>query len=201
MPQTETDLTTRERILACAVEIVGNSGVGALGVREVARQAGVSHNAPSRHFATHLALTTAVATVGFAEFCRALEDSMALLSEPFDRLCATAHAYVKFSFDRPGMFELMWRCDLVDHTDLEFATTALKSFEILRDAVIACQATGWNAIVEPDAIAGVLWSWVHGLSQLWRTGGMPIFAMPLDLDAHLRAGFIALGLPHKEYQP
>ena len=47
-------------------------------------------------------------------------------------------------------------------------------------------------------MAGVLWAWVHGLSQLWRTGGMPIFAMPLDLDAHLRAGFLALGLPLKE---
>ena len=192
---TVSDPTTRQRILACAVEIVAADGVAALGVREVARRAGVSHNAPSRHFPTHLALCTAVAAVGFSEFSTVLEQSMAPHTDPFDRLCAQAGAYVRFSLAQPGMYELMWRVDLVDHADADFATVAVTSFEILRDAIIACQAVGWQAHTEPDTMAGVLWAWVHGLSQLWRTGGMPIFAMSLDLDAHLRAGFFAFGLP------
>jgi AcrR family transcriptional regulator len=197
-PATLHERSTRDRILACAVEIVASEGVAALGVREVARRAGVSHNAPSRHFPTHAALCSAVATVGFTEFCAALETSMAAFEKPFDRLCAQARAYVRFAHARPGMFELMWRHDLLEHSDDALAMVALRSFALLRDAIVVCQSCGWNADVEPDTMAGILWAWVHGLAQLWLTGGMPIFAMPLDLDAHLRAGFNALGLPTQE---
>ncbi len=194
------DQTPRERLLGCAVELVNAEGVGALGVRELARRAGVSHNAPSRHFPTHSALYNAVAGVGFARFCTELERAMDGLSDPFDRLQAQAGAYLQFASSNRGMFELMWRHDLVDPSAPELSEIALQAFELFRDAVVGCQMLGWQHETGADTLAGALWSWVHGLAHLWLYGAMPIFAMPVDLDAHLRAGFALLGIPIKEHQ-
>src|SRR5262245_37015106 len=65
---------TRRRLIECAVDILDEGGVAALGLREVARRAGVSHNAPSRHFpGGYRELCTAVAADGFAALADALE--------------------------------------------------------------------------------------------------------------------------------
>ena len=177
-----------------------DQGVTGLGIRAVARCAGVSHNAPSRHFPNHTALCNAVATVGFAEFSDALEAAMTGIVDPFDRLCAQAGAYVRFGLEHAAMFDLMWHSDVVDRNDPDLGATALRSFMLLRDAIVQCQAQGWNVHSEPDTLAGLLWSWVHGLTKLWSTASMPIFAMPDDLDIHLRNGFTVFGLPMKEHQ-
>ena len=65
---------TRQRLIDCAIDVLDRDGLTALGLREVARRAGVSHNAPSRHFpGGYRDLCTAVAAVGFAGLARALE--------------------------------------------------------------------------------------------------------------------------------
>ena len=57
---------TRQRLIDCAVDILDTEGLAGLGLREVTRRAGVSHNAPSRHFpGGYRDLCSAVATVGF----------------------------------------------------------------------------------------------------------------------------------------
>ena len=69
---------TRQRLIDCAIDVLDRDGLAALGLREVARRAGVSHNAPSRHFpGGYRDLCTAVAAVGFAGLARALEGGTA----------------------------------------------------------------------------------------------------------------------------
>lgn len=190
------DLTTRERLLGCALGIVSAGGVAKLGIREVARCAGVSHNAPSRHFPTHGALCTAVATVGFERFVVDQEASLHGLRDPFDRIGAIAHSYVHFALENRGLFETMWRHDLVDMLDPELMPPALRAYDILRECVAACQAAGWNAGLSTDAVAGCVWSWIHGLAQLWGSSAMPIFDMPTELDEHVRIGIQLLRVNH-----
>lgn len=190
------DLTTRERLLGCALGIVSTSGVAKLGIREVARCAGVSHNAPSRHFPTHAALCTAIAAVGFERFVVDQETSLLGLSDPFDRLGAIAHSYVQFALSNRGLFEAMWRHDLVDMLAPALMPPALRAFEILRECVAACQAAGWNEALPTDAVAGCVWSWIHGLAQLWGSAAMPIFEMPTALDEHVRIGIQLLRVNH-----
>ena len=56
----------RGSILRAAGEILEKEGLEALSVREVARRAGVSHNAPYRHFPDQEALLAALAGEGRA---------------------------------------------------------------------------------------------------------------------------------------
>ncbi|MET8546990.1 helix-turn-helix domain-containing protein, partial [Kitasatospora sp. NPDC004799] len=62
---TEQERDLRARLVAAGVELVAEGGVQALGLREIARRAGVSHGAPRRYFPTHRELLAAIAQQGF----------------------------------------------------------------------------------------------------------------------------------------
>ncbi len=69
----------RDTLLAEAERTLREQGVEQLSLRELARQAGVSHAAPRRHFADRQALLDALAGAGFArladEVAAAVEDA------------------------------------------------------------------------------------------------------------------------------
>src|SRR5699024_12294099 len=79
-------------------------GVDALSMRDLARQAGVSHGAPAHHFGDRRGLLTALATDGFQRLATILEPSVT--AEHFDQ---TAVAYVRFAATHPGHFDVMFR--------------------------------------------------------------------------------------------
>ena len=87
---------------------------------------------------------------------------------------------------------------LSDTRDAAIAALEWRAFEILRDCVAAYQLSGWNDALPTDAVAGFVWSWVHGLAQLWGTAAMPVFDMPTQLDQHVRTGIEILRVTTKE---
>jgi AcrR family transcriptional regulator len=62
----------REALLDAAVSLIAEVGLKAFTLREVARRAGVSHNAPYRHFQDKEELLAAVRTQGFRELTEAM---------------------------------------------------------------------------------------------------------------------------------
>ena len=187
---------TRQRLIECAVEILETEGIGGLGLREVARRAGLSHNAPSRHFPSgYRELCTAVATVGFAAFARALEDATDRAgTDPMERFAANGRAYVTFGVANRGVFELMWRSDLIDFSDPALVTEASFAFEALRSCIVDAQAAGWNADADTNLLAATCWSWAQGVTQLWSQGALPGPLGPIQLDDLLRGGLRALAI-------
>src|ERR687894_2671163 len=63
----------RPALLAAAEKALDRGGVQALSLRELAREIGVSHAAPRRHFADKQALLDALAQEGFARLGAALD--------------------------------------------------------------------------------------------------------------------------------
>ena len=62
----------RAALIARATEVIATGGVDALSLRELARDIGVSHGAPGRHFPDKQALLDAVAltvSAGYAMYC------------------------------------------------------------------------------------------------------------------------------------
>jgi AcrR family transcriptional regulator len=99
--------STRKRLIGCALDVLAHEGVDAVTVRRVARDAGISHGAPLRHFPNRTALLTAVASTGYAELARRLR------AIPADQLTAACESYVDFARGGPALFELMFRQDMV----------------------------------------------------------------------------------------
>ena len=82
---------------------------GELSLRELARQVGVSHAAPRRHFAGKQALLDALAEDGFERLGNDLRSALAAAGPSFDaRLLAFGRAYVRFATEHAALLELMF---------------------------------------------------------------------------------------------
>ena len=99
----------RAALLTRAEETLREKGPAALSLRELARDLGVSHAAPSRHFKDKQALLDALALVGFERMGEALDASQATADETFaDRLGALARSYVGFATANAELLDLMF---------------------------------------------------------------------------------------------
>ena len=134
-------------------------GFGKLKMRELARQAGVSHNAPYRHFPDREALLAALAAEGFARLGKALAE--AGRRGPQER----GVAYVRFALDHPQRFRLMFGGALCIDTHPGLREQASSAY----DGLVRSFAT----FGDPRAgqiTAAAAWSLVHGLAQLLLDG-------------------------------
>lgn len=85
----------RQALLEAALVLLQTKDADSLSLREVARQAGVSHTAPYRHFADKAALLAAVAEEGFITFGQYLSDAVTKAhADPLESLQATGEAYL-----------------------------------------------------------------------------------------------------------
>ncbi|MEU0822246.1 TetR/AcrR family transcriptional regulator [Streptomyces mirabilis] len=185
----EADTGLRARLIEVGVDLVSTEGAQVLTLREIARRAGVSHGAPRRYFPTHLELLSAIARRGFADLgARAAEALGDAAASPRDRLTTLGRVYLDFAFTQPGMYELMFRHDLLESGKLGLRETSLPLFGVLVDLVGRARPEADTALV-----AGALWANLHGIAQLWGWGSLQLatgatdFVPLLDaaLDAHL----------------
>ncbi|MGN9906576.1 TetR/AcrR family transcriptional regulator [Phytohabitans sp. LJ34] len=179
---TEEDL--RARLVAAGVEMVSREGSSVLRLREIARRAGVSHGAPRRYFPTHLSLLSAIARQGFQELGERVARLLAGGGTPHARLLALGRAYLEYASTNRGMFELMFRHDLLESNRLGLRETRLPLFDVLVELV--GQARGESGAAARVA-AGALWANLHGLAQLSTWGSLQLATGLDDVDPLLRA--------------
>ncbi|ELP63081.1 TetR/AcrR family transcriptional regulator [Streptomyces turgidiscabies] len=99
----------RAALLARAEETLQGKGPAALSLRELARDLGVSHAAPSRHFKDKQALLDALALTGFERLTEILAASQEGAAESFARRMHSAlHAYVDFATANAELLDLMY---------------------------------------------------------------------------------------------
>jgi AcrR family transcriptional regulator len=140
-----------------AGKILEKEGVEALSLRQVARRAGVSHNAPYRHFPEREALLAALAAEGFGMLAQAQQAAAAS-----GGLRAMGEAYVRFALAHPQRFRLMFggQVSIAKHARLREVAT--KTFAGLSGALSTRVPEAQNA--RDASIAA--WALVHGLAQL-----------------------------------
>lgn len=153
----------RRDVIDAAVDIVVTEGVGALSMREVARRAGVSHQAPYHHFPDRAHVLGAIAEEGFATLTERLQQALAAPGDPLE---ASFRAYVDTAVDFPGHFRVMFRpelCDLSVHPGAQHqANLAFSSLIQLARRV----APGDYDEAAIGTLAVALWSQAHGLATL-----------------------------------
>jgi AcrR family transcriptional regulator len=144
-------------LILTAGKMLEKEGLEALTLRAVARRAGVSHNAPYRHFTEREALLAALAAEGF-EWLGAAQRKAAEAGG----LRAMGEAYVAFALDNPQRFRLMFggRISIARHEQLREVAT--KTFAGLSGALSARVPEAQGA--RDASIAA--WALVHGLALL-----------------------------------
>ena len=150
----------RRTLIAVAVELVAREGAEALSLREVARRAGVSHNAPYRHFPSRAALLAAVAAAGFEALTAKLE-TVPETALPAARLQALGQAYVAFALENGALYRLMFGGAVESGADPALAAAGERAFALLRRAVAAIEP---QAPLREATVSA--WAFVHGLAHL-----------------------------------
>ncbi|MFH8683261.1 TetR/AcrR family transcriptional regulator [Streptomyces lydicus] len=179
------DTGLRARLVQAGVELVGREGVQALSLREIARRAGVSHGAPRRYFPTHLSLLSAIARQGFADLAARVTAVLdAGRPDPRAGLMTLARLYLDFARTNRGMYELMFRHDLLESNQLGLRETSLPLFTVLVDLVRQVEP---RTEAPPPVIAGALWANLHGIAQLWEWGSLQLATGADDVEPLLRA--------------
>ena len=162
----------RTALLEQAERTVRERGAQALSLRELARDAGVSHGAPRRHFPDRQALLDALAETGFARMGTELRAAVDAAGEDFTpRLQALAAAYVRFATEDAALLELMWAGKHGDPAG-PLGTAADRAFSVLLDVIEQGQAEGALEPGEPERVGLVLFATVQGIASLLTAGMM-----------------------------
>jgi AcrR family transcriptional regulator len=177
----------REALLEASIHLIAETGPKAFTLREVARRAGVSHNAPYRHFQDKDDLLAAVATQGYGELTEAMLDAARREPQSLDRLKHAGLAYISFALRRPEHFTVMFEAPLSKAPPSEATDAAQRAFNVLLGLVHDCQHNNQIATGDPLQFALLAWTMVHGVAKLAITGRLPYRSKAKILEF---AGFV-----------
>jgi AcrR family transcriptional regulator len=142
-------------------------------LRAVAREAGVSHAAPTHHFGDLTGLVSELAAIGFRQFNAAMASACDAATSPLERALARPKAYVAYAQAHPGMYGLMFRTERLDYSRPSLHEAAESSFAGLANAIGAMRQepiSGDKLTIEQGAAIARAWSMVHGFTMLLLDG-------------------------------
>ncbi|MFM8855824.1 MAG: TetR/AcrR family transcriptional regulator [Actinomycetota bacterium] len=156
-------MTVQRAVLDAALEIIAADGPDLVSMREVARRAEVSHQAPYHHFGDRSGIFAAISAEGFST-----------LMEEFRKVIATGpgsarrcfEAYVTFALEHPAHFRVMFRSDLCGIKTHE--ATRIAADEAFNELMKMVEHTIGRPSDDQESFtwATLLWSTAHGLSTL-----------------------------------
>lgn len=156
----------REALLQASLDLLRNPALGDFSLREIARRAGVSHNAPYRHFRDKDDLLAAIAEQGFERLTAALQSAAGKGQTPFQQLQRAGIAYVEFAQAQPEHFSVMFSIDLRETRHVSAKAAAEKCFAELVKLVVASDEGQSFRNISPETAALVAWTQVHGIAVL-----------------------------------
>jgi len=158
----------RNALIQAGLELLKEGGAQKLDLRKVARRAGVSHAAPYRHFADKQALIAAINEEGFHLLAERIRSTLREVSdEPVEQLLGVALAYVRFAQENPWLMREMFSGITIERETFESLQTASKSvYRLYAEVIRSGQEREKIVDGDPTALAGVLWSVLHGLATL-----------------------------------
>ena len=157
--------TLREKVVKAAVKYVADNGPDGLSFRQIAADAGVSHQAPYHHFGDRSAIFGEIALEGFRKFA-AVMGAPARADEDSANWVLLCERYVDFAIANKGHFRVMFRADLCQmHESPETQKAADDAFATLLAAV--SEMVGDSASIDEIRVqATAMWSLAHGLATL-----------------------------------
>ena len=168
----------RRTLVKAAVSLLTKTQRWDFSLREVARCAGVSHNAPYFHFADKRQLLGAVAAKGYEILKARTLTALRGKTKPADALKALGIAYLRFGTGNPAQYRLMFGPTLPGQ-DGGLPSEVIHAFAsaeaVCRDVLKRGSEDKTFKIPQNDPAALELavvafWSLVHGLTMLYIDG-------------------------------
>lgn len=180
-PKNPDHTDVKRAVLDAAVAIIATDGPDELSMREVARRADISHQAPYHHFSDRAGIFAAISEEGYRAFEAEFRATLAASTNP---LADCMRTYVRFALEHQGHFKVMFRSDICGVATHETTRAAADgAFLALLDfaaRVDPAHADGPDLLTLPI----LLWSQAHGLATLLIDGPLARKLPPeLPVDA------------------
>ncbi|MBB2923986.1 TetR/AcrR family transcriptional regulator [Cellulomonas cellasea] len=171
----------RTALLDAAEQRLRETSPDQVTLRDLAREIGVSHAAPRRHFANRQALLDALAEAGFARLDAALRDAVADAGADVRdaaagtgadfpaRLRAAMTAYVRFATENAALLELMWTSKHRDGAE-RIVEAASAPFTLMHGLVVEGQELGVLPAGDPERTGLVAFATLQGIASMINGG-------------------------------
>ncbi|MDR6866853.1 AcrR family transcriptional regulator [Microbacterium resistens] len=154
---------------AAAMQLLAQKPAQEISLREVARAADVSHNAPYHHFADRLGLLKVLAERSMVELVQQVREAAEAASDPRSALVDGGGAYIRFAVEHPHAFDAIYDPTVcVPGAPTATMAPLIDELETLMGA--GAVAVGLDRAEDVPA----LWGCVHGLGTLAAAGHFPL---------------------------
>jgi AcrR family transcriptional regulator len=165
LSQTEID-DFRTRLISVAERLFAEEGRDAVSMRQLAHALGVSVMTPYRYFKDKDEILAATRASGFDRFAEALETAYDSVNDPVERARMVGDAYLKFAFENPSAYRLMFDLTQPNEEGYPELARAGERARKTMSAYVECLINAGQLVGEPDVIAHVCWAAIHGLVVL-----------------------------------
>jgi AcrR family transcriptional regulator len=162
----------RSALLEAAERSLRERGVAQLSLRDLAREVGVSHAAPRRHFPERQDLLDALAEAGFERLGEVIRNAVADGDSDFAaRVSRASSAFARFATENPALLELM---NATKHQPEKSGVThaVQKAFEPFVDLIHEGQDGRLIQRGPHEVIGVILYATVNGLATLVNNGSV-----------------------------
>ncbi len=172
----------RDALCETATRLFAAHGYEGVTMRALARELGCSPMTPYRYFENKAAIFETVRMASADRFADAIDRAAKAHDEHAARLRALCHAYVDFALAEPHAYRIVFELDRHDRPETVSVEEA-RGWFIMKAAVEEATRDGFLE-GDPDLVAHLLWSGVHGLVALHLAG---MLALGLDLETLVEA--------------
>ncbi len=160
----------RRAILDAATRLLVEGGLPALSMRRVAAEVGCSTTVLYTLFGGKQGMVEALWREGFDRLWQA-EEVVLATDDPLGRLAALGWAYRQHALENPDYYRVMFGAAVPNFRPSARALElSRQTFRVLVDAARACIEAGLFRREDPELVASVLWTVVHGAVSLQLNG-------------------------------
>lgn len=172
----------RDALCATATRLFAEHGYEGVTMRALAADLGCSPMTPYRYFENKEAIFDTVRMASANRFADAIDRAVKSHDDHEARLRSMCHAYVGFALDEPYAYRIIFELDRNERPDGVIVEEA-RGWFIMKAAVADAIEDG-ALTGDPDIVAHLLWSGVHGLVALHLSG---MLALGVDLERLVEA--------------
>jgi AcrR family transcriptional regulator len=169
-----------DEIVAAGITLIDETNdPAALTLRGIARRAGITAPAIYAHFPDLAAIITGLLAASFRELRKLVLEARDGQDDPAHALVAAALSYVRFGWEHPARYRLMFAASGYD-------PDAVATFALVKEAIVNCVQAGISASDDPHIDTWLLWAALHGVATLEKPARSDYLRLgPLDRPAML----------------
>lgn len=154
-------------ILKKAISKLNHIKIQDLSLREIAREIGVSKNAPYKHYRNKDDLIVEIATWGFNKLTNEMKKSIIQGTSVSSKISSIGKVYIQFARKNSSIYQLMFKLNN-DNIPKEsnFIESSEKSFNLLHRLILEGIKSGEFAQQDPLKASLSTWAYIHGISLL-----------------------------------